>query len=53
MDLNDLRAGVTLLSFLVFLGVMGWAWSNRNRHRFDEAAQLPFRAEGDDADARP
>jgi cytochrome c oxidase cbb3-type subunit 4 len=49
MDFIDqLRAGVTLLSFLSFLGLMVWAWSRRNRDRFDEAAQLPFAAEAED-----
>ncbi|MEO6745596.1 MAG: cbb3-type cytochrome c oxidase subunit 3 [Caldimonas sp.] len=42
MDVNDLRAAVTLLSFIAFIGVIGWAWSRRNRKRFDEAANLPF-----------
>ena len=42
MDLNDIRSGVTLLSFLFFLGLVAWAWSRRNRHQFDAAAQLPF-----------
>ena len=42
MDLNDLRAVVTLLSFVAFIGVIAWAWSRRNRKRFDEAANLPF-----------
>ena len=42
MDVNDLRSGVTVLSMLVFLGIAAWAWSQRNRSRFDEAARLPF-----------
>ncbi|MEO8524845.1 MAG: cbb3-type cytochrome c oxidase subunit 3 [Caldimonas sp.] len=42
MDLNDLRIGVTLLSFAVFAGIVHWAWSRRNKRAFDEAAQLPF-----------
>ena len=52
MDINDFGR-VTLYRSSFFLGVMGWDWSNRNRHRFDDAAQLPFRADGDDVDARP
>ena len=49
MDFIDqLRAGVTLFSFVTFLGVMAWAWSRRNRDRFDEAAQLPFAPEAED-----
>ena len=42
MDLNDLRVVITLLSFVAFIGVIAWAWSRRNRKRFDEAANLPF-----------
>jgi cytochrome c oxidase cbb3-type subunit 4 len=42
MDINDLRAMVTLLSFAAFAGIVVWAWSGRNRQAFDEAAQLPF-----------
>lgn len=42
MDVNDLRSIVTVVSLLVFLGIVWWAWSKRNQARFDEAAQLPF-----------
>jgi cytochrome c oxidase cbb3-type subunit 4 len=42
MDLNDLRAVVTIVSLLAFLGIVGWAWSRRNKEQFDQAALLPF-----------
>lgn len=42
MDLNTLRALVTLISFIVFIGIVLWAWSSKNRARFQEAAMLPF-----------
>jgi cytochrome c oxidase cbb3-type subunit 4 len=42
MDLTSLRSVVTLLSFLVFAGIVYWAWSSKNKVRFDEAANLPF-----------
>ncbi len=45
MDINDLRSIVTLVSMLTFLGIVAWAWSKRNKERFDEAAQLPFQDE--------
>ena len=49
MDFIDqLRAGVTLFSFATFMGLVVWAWSRRNRDRFDEAAQLPFAPEAED-----
>ena len=42
MDINALRIGVTLLSFLLFAGIVRWALLGRNRRAFDEAQQLPF-----------
>ncbi len=45
MDINDIRSAVTVISLLMFVGIVGWAWSKRNRASFDEAAQLPFRDE--------
>jgi cytochrome c oxidase cbb3-type subunit 4 len=42
MDINSLRAGVTVFSLAVFLGIVVWAWTKRRRDGFDEAAQLPF-----------
>lgn len=42
MDLNDLRTIITSLSFLVFIGIVSWAYSSSQRARFDEAANLPF-----------
>ena len=42
MDINDLRSIVTLLLFVAFIGIVAWAWSRRNKKRFDEAARLPF-----------
>ncbi|MDP2017670.1 cbb3-type cytochrome c oxidase subunit 3 [Hydrogenophaga sp.] len=45
MDINDLRSIVTVISMLTFLGIVAWAWSKRNKDRFEEAAQLPFQDE--------
>jgi cytochrome c oxidase cbb3-type subunit IV len=42
IDVNVLRVLVTVISFLVFVGIVAWAWSRRNKAAFDEAAQLPF-----------
>ena len=42
MDLNDLRAVWTLMSFVAFLAIVGWAWSGARRRAFDEAARLPL-----------
>jgi cytochrome c oxidase cbb3-type subunit 4 len=42
MDLNDLRTLITTISFVVFAGIVFWAYSSRQRARFEEAANLPF-----------
>jgi cytochrome c oxidase cbb3-type subunit 4 len=42
MDINNLRAGVTVFSLAVFIGIVVWAWARHRRDGFDEAAQLPF-----------
>ena len=43
MDIvNGLRSLSTVLFFLIFLGIVAWAYSSRNRSSFDEAAALPF-----------
>jgi cytochrome c oxidase cbb3-type subunit 4 len=47
MDINTLRSIVTVVTFLIFIGVVVWAWSSRNAKGFDEAAQLPFEQDED------
>ncbi|MDO5290559.1 MAG: cbb3-type cytochrome c oxidase subunit 3 [Pseudomonadota bacterium] len=42
MDINLLRSIVTVVALAVFIGIVVWAWSARNKARFDEAARLPF-----------
>ncbi|MDO4637231.1 MAG: cbb3-type cytochrome c oxidase subunit 3 [Lautropia sp.] len=42
MDLNLLRGLITLFFLIVFLGIVAYAWSNKNKGRFDEAAMLPL-----------
>jgi cytochrome c oxidase cbb3-type subunit IV len=44
-DLNTWRSLVTVLSFAGFLAIVAWAFSRRNQHSFDEAANLPFQDE--------
>ena len=43
MDVNDYRSIVTVVSLVLFLGIVWWAWSKRNKAKFDDAAQLPFK----------
>lgn len=42
MDVNDLRSIITVVSFLLFVGIVCWAWSGARRADFDEAARLPL-----------
>ncbi len=42
MELIDLRSAVTVVSFVLFIGIVLWAWSAHRRSGFDEAAQLPL-----------
>lgn len=47
MDINDLRAIVTVLAFASFIGIVVWAWSGRRKTAFEEAARLPLDEEMD------
>ena len=42
MNMDDLHIAITVISFLVFVGIGVWAYSRRRRSDFDEAANLPF-----------
>jgi cytochrome c oxidase cbb3-type subunit IV len=42
MDINTLRSITTLVSLVVFVGIVWWAWSKRRTSDFEEAANLPF-----------
>jgi cytochrome c oxidase cbb3-type subunit 4 len=47
LDMNTARIAVTVISFAAFMAILWYVASPRNRARFDEASQLPFR-EGDE-----
>ena len=49
MDINDLRSAFTVLSLVVFIGIVWWAYSDRRKVAYDEAARLPL----DDEDSAP
>ena len=51
MDLNTIRAGITVAAFITFLGIVAWAWSSRRRADFEAAARLPL-DEDDNVHAR-
>ena len=42
VDINFWRSVVTLVSLVLFLGLMVWTWNRRRLPAFDEAANLPF-----------
>lgn len=42
MDINDIRAMLTLLGFVAFCAITVWAYSRGARRGFDEAQALPF-----------
>ena len=42
MDINTVREIVTVVSFLIFLGILLWAFDARTAQSFRDAAELPF-----------
>ncbi|MGH6623768.1 MAG: cbb3-type cytochrome oxidase subunit 3 [Burkholderiaceae bacterium] len=50
MSIEDMRVALTVVTFLVFIGIGLWAYSRRRRKDFEEAANLPFT--GHDFDGR-
>jgi len=42
MDINDLRAFITVATFLCFLGICWWAYRRPNKSRFEQDSLLPF-----------
>jgi cytochrome c oxidase cbb3-type subunit IV len=39
MDINDLRSIITVLVFLAFVGIVWWAYSDRRKDAYDQAAR--------------
>jgi len=42
MDINTLRSIVTVVAFAAFIAIVLWAYSDRSKAGFDQAARLPF-----------
>lgn len=42
MDINDLRALFTVVTFVLFIAIVLWAYSGKRKQAFEEAALLPF-----------
>jgi cytochrome c oxidase cbb3-type subunit 4 len=52
MELYSTLASIcTVLSFLVFVGIIAWAYSSRRKQPFEAAAQEPFALPDESADA--
>lgn len=45
---DDASSVMTLISFLTFLGIVGWTYVLRRSSDFDKAALLPFADEGEE-----
>ena len=52
MELNDLRSAVTVVSLIVFVCIVAWAYSRRRHEAFDVAANLPLADDGSSADSK-
>jgi len=42
MDINTLRSAVTVVTFILFIGIVVWTLSKRRSAEFEEAANLTF-----------
>jgi cytochrome c oxidase cbb3-type subunit 4 len=42
MDINTLRSIITVAAFAIFIAIVLWAYSDRSKAAFDQAARLPF-----------
>ena len=42
MDINDLRSIFTVLALIAFIGIVWWAYSDRRKQTYDEAAMMPL-----------
>ncbi len=49
MDINVFRGLMSAVLLFAFLGLVVWAYSKNQKKAFDEAANLPFADEAEDA----
>jgi len=42
VDINDLRSIFTVLAVVMFAGIVWWAYSDRRKQTYEEAAMLPL-----------
>jgi cytochrome c oxidase cbb3-type subunit 4 len=46
MDLMDVRAWLTVVMLIVFVGIVVWAYSSKRKKQFDEAARSVLEDDG-------
>ena len=51
MDSGTVSGIVTAIFFVVFIGIVWWAYSKGNKQRFEDAGKLPF-SEGEETPAK-
>lgn len=49
MDFGYIHIIWTILLIIIFIGISYWAFHKNSQHRFDQAAQLPFVTDPNDA----
>jgi len=42
MDMVTFHSIYTVVLLTIFVGIVWWAWSGKQKKRFEEAANLPF-----------
>ena len=42
MDYSLIQSIWTVVVMVLFVGIVIWAWSDKRKERFDEAANIPF-----------
>ncbi len=50
MELNEIRSAVTVISLVVFVGIMAWSFNRKRGRDFDAAAAVPFADDGSGVD---
>jgi cytochrome c oxidase cbb3-type subunit 4 len=49
MDINIVREAVTVISFIIFIGILAWAYGKGSKPGFDQAAMIPFEEDDEPA----
>jgi len=48
MDAGLFGSIATVFFFVLFIGIVWWAFHRDNKQKYEDAAQLPFQEDGDD-----